>query len=53
MTKSYIPITNAQIKMNVYVGQSNKCQPRMKCDRPTEFKDKSPQIRRKLRIKIA
>jgi hypothetical protein len=29
--KSYIPVANAQIKMDIPVGQSNESQPRLKC----------------------
>ena len=49
VTKSYIPVVNAPIKMDVPVGIShiaNKSQPRMKRDRPVGSKEKNPRARK-------
>lgn len=46
VTKSYILVTNAPIKIGIPVGQSNESQPRMKHGRPIGFKDKNPRRRK-------
>ena len=43
MTKSYIPVVKALIKIDVHVGQvnvANESKARMKCGRPVGSKDK-------------
>lgn len=51
VTKSYIPIINAPIKMDVPVGQSNESQPCLKRGRPINFKDKNLWTRKEGRNK--
>ena len=43
MTKSHVPAANALIKVDVFVGQTNKIIARMKRGRPIGSKDKNSQ----------
>jgi hypothetical protein len=54
VTKSYISVVNAPIKMDATVGQShiaNESQPRLKRGRPVSFKDKNPCTRKGAKMK--
>jgi len=53
VTKSYIPATNAPIKMDVPVESNiaNESQPRMKRGRPISSKDNNPQTRKGAKMK--
>ena len=49
VTKSYITAANAQVRVNVPIGQNikaNESGTRLKCGRPIGFKDKNPQKRK-------